>query len=147
MTDVAVIWDGDAYEGDVRLDGADLEREDGLRTAVILSLFSDARALSGDIPEDEDPRGVWTDALGTDGDRYGSRLWLLQRSKQTSDVPVLAVEYAREALEWMVEDGVADRVEVSAEWARRGWLRIAPAISRGGITRFREAFTVSIQGL
>ena len=146
MTDVAVIWDDDAYQGDVRLDGADLESDAGLRTAVVLSLFSNARARSGDIPEGEDPQGVWTDALDDDGDRYGSRLWLLERSKQTPDVPVLAEEYAREALEWMFGDGVADRVDVSAEWVSRGRLRVVPVVSRGGVTRFREAFTVSIQG-
>ena len=145
MSDAALQWSPEGYRADVSVDGADLAREDGLRTAVIVSLFTDARAQPGDIPEGDDPRGYWGDALG-EGDRTGSRLWLLDRSKQTTDVPVRAEAYASEALQWMIEDGVADRVEVSAEWAGRGRLRIAPEIARGGETTYREAFLVSVEG-
>lgn len=40
-------------------------------------------------------------------DRTGSRLYLLRRSKLTNKTPQLARDYVREALAWMVEDGVA----------------------------------------
>ena len=146
MSDAALHWDDDVYAGDVALEGADLVREEGLRTAVLLSLFSDRRAEPGDIPEGEDPRGCWTDAIAENGDRYGSRLWLLGRSKQTPDVAVRAEEYTREALAWFVEDGVADRVDASSEWVARGCLRIEPMLIRGGAVRFREAFYIAIQG-
>ena len=145
MTDAALHWDDAVYAGDVGLSGADLVREEGLRTAVIVSLFSDRRAEPGDIPEGEDPRGWWGDAIAEDDDRIGSRLWLLGRSKQTPDVPVRAEEYAREALAWFVEDGIADRVDVSAEWAGQGRLCITPVISGGGGV-FEEAFLVSVTG-
>ena len=147
MTDAALAWDDDVYAGDLGVAGADLARDRGLRTAVLISLFTDRRAEPGDVPDDEDPRGWWGDALDADGDRIGSRLWLLGRSKQTADVPVRAEEYVRESLAWMLGDGTADRVDVSAEWAGRGLLCVTPDISRGGVTRFREAFVVSIQGL
>ena len=81
MTDIALHWNDDVYAGDIAVFGADLELDEGLRSAILLSLFSDARAQPGDVAEDEDPRGYWGDAL-TEGDRFGSRLWLLERSKQ-----------------------------------------------------------------
>ena len=143
--DAALAWDPEFYAADVAVSGADLVREAGLRTAVIISLFTDRRAEPGDIPDGEDPRGWWGDAL-TDDDRIGSRLWLLGRSKQTADVPVLAEEYTREALEWFVEDGIADRVDASAEWVTRGCLRLVPELARGGATLYREAFELSLQG-
>ena len=146
MSDAALRWNDDAYAGDIALEGADLVRETGLRTAVLLSLFTDRRAESGDIPESEDPRGWWADTIDAGDDRIGSRLWLLGRSKQTTHVPVLAEEYVREALEWFVEDGIADRVDVSATWAGPGRLCIEPAIVRGGQTRFREAFLMAVRG-
>ena len=56
-----------------------LRAERGLRSAVLISLFTDRRAEPGDVPEGEDPRGWWADVLGEEGDRIGSRLWLIDR--------------------------------------------------------------------
>jgi len=123
-----------------------LSEDDGLETAVILSLFSDRRAEADDeLPFGEtDRRGWWGDAWpDTDGDRIGSRLWLLHREKQTQDVVLRAREYAQEALAWLVEDGVAARVEVDAEIVRRGVLGLTVRIFRpeSTVARFRfEAF-------
>ncbi|WP_241727556.1 phage GP46 family protein, partial [Cronobacter sakazakii] len=47
-------------------------------------------------------------------DRIGSRLYLLQRSKLTNATATRAKDYARQALAWMEEDGVAARVDVAA---------------------------------
>jgi len=93
----------------------DLAMDDGLETAVILSLFTDARANADDaLPLGQsDRRGWWADAYpAADGDRFGSRLWLLRASKQLQQSLNLAKEYAEEALAWLVADGVASRVEV-----------------------------------
>src|SRR3990167_1971808 len=88
-----------------------------LEEIVVNSLFADRRASPGDdLPGDpDDLRGWWADAHATDGDPFGSRLWLLERST-TSAVTVQAVqEYAAEALAWMIEDGVAQSVECAAD--------------------------------
>ncbi len=39
-------------------------------------------------------------------DRYGSRLWLLQRSKLTNQLVQTVRGYMRECLQWMTDDGV-----------------------------------------
>jgi phage gp46-like protein len=98
--------------------GPGFAEEDGLETAVIISLFSDRRAEADDILPDggDDRRGYWGDAYAEiAGDLIGSRLWLLEREKQLPDVQRRAKEYADEALAWLVIDGVADRVLTTVE--------------------------------
>jgi phage gp46-like protein len=116
----ALSWDGDRLVGDLALGPAGaVAGEDGLTTAVLVSLFTDRRASADDVPPDGtgDRRGWVGDVLSTvPGDRAGSRLWLLAREKQTEETRRRAVEYCREALAWLVEDGLAARVDVEAAW-------------------------------
>jgi phage gp46-like protein len=110
-----------------------LAEDDGLETAVILSLFTDRRAEDDDIIPDgtADRRGWWADAWPEiAGDRIGSRLWLLSREKQRREVLNRAREYAREALAWLVADGIARAIEVEAEIARPGVLGLSVRIDR-----------------
>jgi len=82
--------------------------DEGLRTAVIISLFSDRRAEADDALPDggDDRRGWWGDIYPqAEADRIGSRLWLLSREKQLPAVLKRAETYAREALQWLVDDG------------------------------------------
>lgn len=102
---------------DLALQGFDLAVDDGLETAVILSLFSDARARDDDKlpPGHVDRRGWWAEAyLPEENDEFGSRLWLLRSSKQLQASLNEARQIAEEALAWLVADGVASKVEVEA---------------------------------
>ncbi|WP_165184703.1 phage GP46 family protein [Caulobacter soli] len=133
MSDLALTWDVDACLGDLSLDGADLRSEEGLRTAIIISLFTDRRAQPDDVlPQDgADPRGWWGDSLADiPGDQLGSRLWLLAREKQLPSVVARARQYAQEALAWLVEDGVATSIEVLAEVSAPGVLGLQVSITR-----------------
>ena len=128
--DLQLLYDADRTAFDLALSANDLAGEDGLRTAVLVSLFSDRRAEPDDaLPSnDGDRRGWWADAFAEPaGDRLGSRLWLLERGKLTDAVVSQARRYAEEALAWLVEDGVAERVEVTAE--RQGNERLALAVA------------------
>lgn len=134
MADVLLAW-GEVGPDLVR-HGLDLSRDDGLTTAIILSLFTDRRAAEDDkLPDNSgDRRGWWADAWPeTDGDLYGSRLWLLAREKQLPEVVARAREYAREALAWLIEDGLASTVDVQAEVVRTGVLGLQISIHRPGI--------------
>ncbi len=115
MTDLRTIFIGMGQGADLALETFALASDDGLETAVILSLFTDARARDDDtLPAGQtDRRGWWADAFPTiAGDHFGSRLWLLRRSKQLQESLIVAREYAEEALAWLVEDGAASKVEV-----------------------------------
>lgn len=122
MADFLTVWQG--FAGDWQIIGPGFADDSGLETAVIISLFSDRRAAADDIlPEGADRRGWWGDVYsGLDGDRIGSRLWLLHREKQLPAVLVKTREYAMEALQWLVEDGIAAAVDVQTEIVRTGVL-------------------------
>lgn len=112
MPDIRTTWDPLISAGDWLIDPPALATDADLETAVLLSLFTDARAADDDLVPgaSDDRRGWWAGPLG-------SRLWLLAREKATNDVRLRAEDYCREALAWMLTDGVADRIEVAAEWA------------------------------
>ncbi len=117
MTDILLRWNESLSVGDIETDGADLASEDGLKTAILLSLFTDRRAEADDLPDGEvDRRGWWGDSLAEDGFRLGSLLWTLRREKQTTEVLRKAERHSRDALAWMVEDGVLRKAEADAAW-------------------------------
>ncbi|MGE4406035.1 phage GP46 family protein [Pseudomonas sp.] len=131
--DVQIAFDNLSKRFDMALAGADLSTDTGLATAVIISLFTDRRADAGDqIPDGTaDRRGWWGDTYADEpGDRIGSKLWLLGREKQLAVTARRAEAFAREALQWLIEDGVARRVGVVAEWSAPGVLGLAIEIER-----------------
>ncbi|AXK39614.1 phage GP46 family protein [Crenobacter cavernae] len=133
---IALEWNQSG--ADLTLDGTDW-----LESAVILSLFTDRRALDADpLPgQDGDKRGWWGDSFADAP--LGSRLWLLSREKVTAEVALRARDYAAEALAWMVGRGIALRVDVATEWQDDGRLAIATAITQpdGSVTRYQHLWT------
>jgi phage gp46-like protein len=119
--DLALTWSnltGDADMSRIE-DDTDVSADKGLLTAAVLSLFTDRRAENDDVPPSGDPRdrrGWWGDQFAAvDGDRFGSRLWLLDRSKLTNETALRAKEYALEALAWMLEDRVVASIDVTTD--------------------------------
>lgn len=148
-TDVLFLWDG--LGADLVIVQNDLATDGGLQTAVLLSLFSDRRAAETDVLPDgqTDRRGWWGDVLSEiDQDRIGSKLWLLGREKELPAVLLRAETYAREALQWLLDDRVAEAITVTASMGRPvrpGWLILEVSIRRPAQTpvtfRFAHAWT------
>lgn len=141
MADIALIWCEENL-GDIATTGADLQTDDGLQTAVLISLFTDRRAsINEELPAGEtDRRGWWGDVEPpAPGDKIGSKLWLLFREKQLQSVIARAEEYAREALQWLIDDKVAKRVDVTVEGTKFQELDIQVIIYRpsGDAVHFR----------
>jgi phage gp46-like protein len=133
VSDLRLTWQPTRGAAALSLEANDLATEEGLETAVFLSLFLDRQAEPGDVLPDEtgDKRGWWGDSFPVvPGDKMGSRLWLLARSKQQPEVALRAEEYAREALTWLLEDRVSDKVDVSARLAGNGVLALSVVIHR-----------------
>ncbi|HDS5358162.1 phage GP46 family protein [Enterobacter roggenkampii] len=87
---------------------------DPLTRAVVISLFTHRRA----DPDDnvDVPMGWWGDTWPVvANDRYGSKLWLLQRSKLTNALVNTVRNYLRAALQWMQEDGVVTRIDIDIQ--------------------------------
>lgn len=93
-----------------------------LHTAVIIQLFTDRRIrpeMDHVDPFSPDPRGWWGDTVSIDYDasetELGSHLWTLRRSVLNQDVVDTAGDYAREALQPIVEQGAVAYFDVTAE--------------------------------
>jgi len=149
MTDIALVWDPALACADITVSKGDLVADRGLRTAVLISLFTDELARPDDALPDgtDDRRGWWGDTPveGESPDPIGSRLWLLARAKRTEETRRRAETYAQDALTWLVADGVAAAVAVAASWGgdRGEQLQLRVAIERRTAGRTaREEFTV-----
>lgn len=96
------------FQNGAFLEGAPLD------TAVIISLFTERRAENDNIEVKNTYQGGWW------GDTYretkiGSRLWLLRKRKATNDTLADAKAYIEEALQWMLDDGVATSITVTTQ--------------------------------
>lgn len=128
ISDIQLQWQLD--NADIVIRSADIALDESLTTAVIVSLFTDRRALASDVL----PSGASTDKRGWWGDSFntrpiGSRLWLLSREKQLSTVLHRAKSYAEEALAWLVEDELVDALTVTATAPETGWLLLSVSLT------------------
>lgn len=111
MSDIRTIWpEPDGSEADWSVVPGDLLQGDDLQTAIYISLFTDRLARDDDQIDGNDRRGWWGDT----GDDYqiGSRLWLLRRQKLTTAIAGKAVDFAKEALQWLLDDGIVSSIDV-----------------------------------
>ena len=84
--------------------------------AVIVSLFTWRRANADDELPGNELMGWWADTYAdVPDDRIGSRLWLLSRSVLSAKTVVDAKDYATEALQWLLDDGVASAVQATGQ--------------------------------
>lgn len=136
-------------KADLKIENGDLVADDGLENAVLISLFSDRYVPPSDLPPGvENPRGWWADALlDEEGDRLGSRLWVFQRTgKITFETRNGIRDAVKEALDWLIEAGVASRVEVEAELVENTRIDVTIMVYRpDGVSQFD--FLWDAQGL
>jgi len=141
MSDIKTVWVAMPGYGDWQIVAGALDSGDDLETAVFISLFSDRQANSDDVIPDgsTDRRGWW----GDQGQPVllGSRLWLLSRSRLDDNAAKAAVIYAKEALQWLLDDQVAESVTVTATIQGPQQLNVAVIITqRTGTNRYQFAW-------
>lgn len=113
--------------------------QSALKRALIISLFSWRKAHDDD-EVDGSRYGYWGDSFPpVPGALIGSRLWLLKRSKLvTSETLLQAEEIIREATQWFIDDGIAQRIDVQLERSGIGTIK-------GVVTLFlKEGGTLSV---
>ena len=137
MSDIATVWAG--AHGDWLLAGPVLASGADLATAVLISLFTDREATTDDsIPDGtSDPRGWWADDAAAP---IGSRLWLIFRAKRTQATLSAAQNYAEQALQWLVDDGLCASFDVYVEWQERSRLAMRVTIFKSDGTQQTLAF-------
>ncbi|TIQ18946.1 MAG: hypothetical protein E5X51_23495 [Mesorhizobium sp.] len=115
------LWDGTsgdwALAGDDKVNAGGLRAKAALATAVLLCLMTDARVEPDELPAEEQNRGWPGDSFDLRTDlgetAIGSKLWLLRRSTASDATALRAEDYARAALQTLVDQGAVSFVEVT----------------------------------
>lgn len=146
--DIKIRWVPSECRGDWVIENGDIGLDSALTSAVLVSLFSDrvapetvtTDAASAGIvgaPDAEgsnraDRRGWWGDAYNAAP--IGSRLWQLARTIVANQTSVLRETEAicHEALQWLVDDGVVQSVNVAASWGQKNALIFKITIRKPG---------------
>ena len=120
MVDIKLNLDEANLRFDLLVEDYDLQTTDDIETAVFISLFTDRRAraddrLPGTPVDTEDRRGWWGDLVDERPlDEIGSHLWLLEREVNVTETIARAQTYAKEAVDWLIKDGLAKSIDVKA---------------------------------
>ncbi len=100
---------------DLKIENGDYVADDGLENAVLISLFTDRFVPAAELPPGiEDNAGWWADRIDPEStDRIGSRIWVFNRiGKINPETRNGLVDATKEALQWMIDAGIAERIRV-----------------------------------
>lgn len=114
MSQIKIVGEGvGPYDLELDVDNGDhLAMDSSLRTAILISLLTDRRCDPSEAPDKTYLGGHYSDSYPTvPGDFVGSRLWTLAGRALTPEVVAQAETYVREALQWMIEDGIVESQE------------------------------------
>jgi phage gp46-like protein len=127
---IALLEIGKDGYSDIALDDDGLlSLEGGLDTPVLISLFTNKRARPSD--NRDKPEGWWGDTYPeVPGDQIGSHLWLRARSNLTTETLRYCMLDADDALAWMIEDGLANEINVTTERTKTGFLALGVSVKR-----------------
>ena len=82
--------------------------ENNLESAILISLFTDAYVESDEAKNyGKEEGGGW---FGEQN--IGSKIWLIADGKINNETFSHAVAFAEQSLQWLIDDGIADRIEV-----------------------------------
>lgn len=131
---------------DAAINPAGLRSEEALKTAVLICLMTDRRVDATELREGDRNRGWPGDSFDMRaGDHVlGSRLWLLRRRALTDETILAAEDYAREALQPLIDQGAFVRFDVAVTADKpRSRLEIAIAgYGRDGVQTFDDRFMI-----
>lgn len=136
--DVALAWNSQALRADWIIKGGTFLIDAGLQTAVLVSLFTDQVAAPDFVPpagSPQDRRGWWGDTFRRRP--IGSRLWQLSRSAKSGQtaLPNKVQGYCQDALQWLIDDGIAVSIDVTTGWQDANVIGIEIVITKpSGIT-------------
>ena len=109
MTDVALKFDSAGYY-DISLDeSGQLAVEDNYDTAILYSIYGEARANDSEMADTHRQRG-W---IGNESLPYenGSTVWLYEQARITRTTLNAVRNEIFKAVDWFVEDGLAESID------------------------------------
>lgn len=121
------------------LSNGDFLTNNSFDTSLLISLFGDKRADPSEVPAVQNRRGWWGNPFNTDDEEFelGSKLWLLDQARATPATLNRAITYAQEALQWLVDDGHAQRIDVSGNLSQNNIQLSVTILRDSGVTETR----------
>lgn len=122
--DVALIQDenGD-YDIEVDATTGDFVGVTGFQTALVISIFAERRADASEVSQPEKRRGWLGNLSGpfaAEGFEIGSKVWLLDQSRNTQGQLNKAIGYVKDALQWFIDEGIVQGIRVSGDMTGKG---------------------------
>jgi phage gp46-like protein len=97
---------------DLQLDGSDFASAGGFETSIAVSLFTDARASASQVADAQSRRGWVGNVIAESFRQLGSTAWVYEQAKMTQSTVNGLREAVYAALQWMVEDGAVQSIDV-----------------------------------
>ncbi len=97
-------------------DNGDFTQENGLETAIMMSLFLNERASADEVPQPIKRGGYW--GYEVNGMTF-SKIWLISGRRTTEKLNQI-IEYAKASLQWLVDESYATDIECEAEFITDG---------------------------
>lgn len=144
--DISFVQVDDRDYCDISIVDNDILRDNTIESSVCIALLTDRRATLEEIITANmqpnfpyDLRGWWADTYRTNP--IGSKLWLNRRRKSTDAVLLSQIQYAKEALAFLIDTGIAKDVIVNAAWTSRGVMEMNIKVIRSDDSITQQNYT------
>ena len=102
---------------DFDIENGDLATEDGYDTMIWVSIFTDARANSSQVPTPEYRRGWLGNIVSVVPDRQlGGYLWLVDQRRLVQKTLNEAIDYTKKSLQPMIDDDICTDITVTGSF-------------------------------
>ena len=117
--DIEMKYDNDKGFFDISFDdNGDMNYDDTFDTSVNCAVLTDGRADKTEVSLVENQRGTIVDLFTKV--RNGSKLWLLEQARADLSSKNRAIDYAKNALQYLVDEGYCKNVLVDGSLKREG---------------------------
>lgn len=139
MTTDVILNDDKGYWDFDWTESGDISTASTFDTAILMSIFEEVRATSGEIIESRLRRG-WIGNESTPEFQQGSKAWLFEQERLTGSVLADLGPIIRNGFQWFIDDGIIPNVVVEQPFIRNGAVAVFINIFRDGSEVDRRFF-------
>jgi phage gp46-like protein len=109
---------------DLVIEDGEFVTDNSFNTPILMSVFEERRADESEIPTNYLRRGFWGNVILSAQLGFpfeiGSKLWLLYQARKTQLTLNFAKTFLFDSLNWLVEDGFLQSIEVTTNFVTEG---------------------------
>jgi len=137
-TDVTLNQTKGYYDFDWTPEG-DISTAQALDTVILMCIFEEFRATPAEVPANELRRG-WIGNETTPGFQQGSKAWMFEQERALGSVLADLGPVIRNGLQPLLDDGIAEDVQVETPFLRNGKVCVYINLFRDGSPVDRRFF-------